>query len=103
MSRTALDFDALNPLRPDAVRVEGLTRNGKPCVLVDNTGDRLPLGELRDILQGLIAQEAFGFKVLSPSGGGTLDLDRRECAHIQIGERLYRLLVYRFEARIEPF
>lgn len=103
MTPMAPDFDALNPLRADAVRVEGMTRGGKPCVLLDNTGDRLPLAELKDILQGLIEQEAFGFKVLSPSGGATLDLDRRECAHIQIGDRLYRLLIYRLEARIELF
>ena len=97
------DFDALNPLRPDSVRVQGATRRGKPCELVDNTGESLPRAELEAILAALIAEDAFGFRVASAKGGHTLDLERRESAHVQIGEKLYRLLVYRYQARIEPF
>ncbi|MCU0805704.1 MAG: hypothetical protein MUF79_11550 [Burkholderiales bacterium] len=97
------DFDSLNPLRPDAVRVRGATRRGKPCELVDNTGERLPRAELESILAALVEQDAFGFNIASAKGGHTLDLERRESAHVQVGEKLYRLLVYRYEARIEPF
>jgi hypothetical protein len=97
------DFDALNPLRADSVRVRGTTRRGKPCELIDNTGESLPRAELESILAALIAEDAFGFNIASAKGGHTLDLERRESAHIQLGEKIYRLLVYRYEARIEPF
>jgi hypothetical protein len=99
----AEDFHTLNPLRPDSVRLQGATRRGKPCELVDNTGESLPRAELEAILSALIAADAFGFNIASAKGGHTLDLERRESAHVQIGEKLYRLLVYRYEARIEPF
>lgn len=97
------NFDGLNPLRPDAVRVTGLTRRGKPCTLIDNTGAALPRSELEAILQALIDADRFGFSTMSAKGGSTLDLDRRESAHVQIGDTLYRLLLHRYEARIEPF
>jgi hypothetical protein len=97
------DFDACNPLRPDAVRIAGTTRRGKPCELVDNTGRALPREELRALLDALIAAEAFGFALASAKGGATLDLARRESAHVQIAGELYRLLVYRYQARLEPF
>lgn len=97
------DFAAANPLRPDAVRVWGETRRGKACELVDNTGEGLPLPELHDILERLVAADAFGFRTLSPSGASTLDLERRESTHVQVGDKLYRLIVYRYQARIEPF
>jgi hypothetical protein len=96
-------FDAQNPLRPDSVRIRGTTRRGKVCELVDNTGDALPRAELESILAALVEEDAFGFNTASAKGGHTLDLERRESAHIQVGEKLYRLLVYRYEARIEPF
>lgn len=96
-------FDALNPLRADARRIEGTTRRGKPCELIDNTGAQLPEAELRSVLDSLIVADAFGFHALSAGGGSTIDLERRESAHIQIGGQLYRLLVYRYVARIEPF
>jgi hypothetical protein len=85
------------------VRIRGTTPRGKVCELVDNTGESLPRADLESILAALIEQEAFGFSVASAKGGHTLDLERRESAHIQVGEKLYRLLVYRYEARIEPF
>lgn len=98
-----VDFDASNPLREDACTLQGQTRGGKPCRLIDNSGDALPEGALREILQGLIEAELFGFRTLSASGGDTISLERRESAHVQVGENLYRLIVYRYEARIEPF
>ncbi len=92
-----------DPLRPDAVRVEGATRRGRPCALVDNTGDALPRAELESLLADLVAADAFGFRAASAAGGDTLDLDAPQAAHVQIAGRLYRLLVHRFEARLEPF
>ena len=97
------DYDASNPLRDDAGVLRAETRRGKPCYLIDNTGDGLPQAELREVLQGLIEAEMFGFRTLSAGGGDTIPLDRRESAHVQIGGKLYRLIVYRYEARIEPF
>lgn len=97
------DFDLSNPLRPDAVRLSGTTRRGKPCVLIDNTGDALPRDELQEILDSLIANDRFGFKTLSATGGDAIRLERRESSHVQVGENLYRLILYRFEARLEPF
>ena len=100
---TITDFDAVNPLRPGATRLRGTTHRGKACELVDNSGDRLPRPELQGILDALVRAQRFGFAAASEAGGATLDLARREVAHIQVGGRLYRLIVYRFQARIEPF
>lgn len=97
------NFDELNPIREDAVRVTGLTKRGKECVLLDNTGKKLPVEEMQDILNGLIENEIFGFRTLSPAGGGTIDIDRRESTHVQICDDIYRLIVLRYEARIENF
>lgn len=97
------DFDENNPLRPDAVRIQGNTKRGKLCELINNTGEQLPQNELQDILDALIENEAFGFTTLSANGGDTINLDRKESSHIQIGENLYRLIVYRYTARIEKF
>ena len=88
---------------PSVRRIEGVTSRGKPCELIDNTGEGLPKAELQDILLRLIEQDAFGFKPLSASGANTLDLEHGETAHIQIGERLYRLIVHRYQACLEKF
>ena len=100
---TIPDFEAANPLRPGATRLEGTTRRGKACELVDKSGERLPATELQGILDALIREDRFGFATASAAGGTTLDLARREGAHIQVDGRLYRLIVYRYQARIEPF
>jgi hypothetical protein len=100
---TIPDFEAANPLRPDAPRRGGTTRRGKACELIDNTGDRLPASALQDILDALIREDRFGFATATAAGGTTLDLARREGAHIQVDGRLYRLIVYRYQARIEQF
>jgi hypothetical protein len=102
-SKCAADFEAANPLRPDCARIAGTTRRGKPCELLDNSGDALPRPELEAILQALIREDRFGFGTASAAGGTTLDPARREAAHIQVGGKLYRLIVYRYQARIEPF
>ena len=98
-----ISFDQENPLRPAAVRYLANTPQGKSCCLIDNTGCHLPEQECRDILDALIENQLFGFRTLSAQGGDTIDLARRESSHIQIGEQLYRLIVYRYEARIENF
>lgn len=93
----------LSPLRRDAVRLQGVTRRGRPCELVDNTGAGLPADELQAILDALIDQDRFGFVVSTAAGGATLDLARPESGHVQIAGRLYRMFVHRYAARIEPF
>lgn len=72
-------------------------------MLIDNTGDGLPHEELQQILTSLIESDSFGFKTLSATGGDAIRLERRESSHVQIGDKLYRLILYRFEARLEPF
>lgn len=97
------EFDRMNPIRPDATRLAGVTSRGKACELIDNTGAGLAREELREVLDALIAQDRFGLSLASSRGGTTLDLERREVGHIQIGTGLYRLLVRRYTARIERF
>ena len=97
------EFDRLNPIRPDATRLAGVTRRGRPCELIDNSGAGLAEAELREILDALIEQDRFGLVLRSAAGGATLDPERREASHVQIGGRLFRLLLSRYTARIEPF
>ncbi len=97
------EFDRLNPIRPDATRLAGVTCRGRACELIDNTGAGLSRGDLQEVLDALIAQDRFGLALVSPAGGSTLDLERREAGHIQIGTRLFRLLVRRYTARLERF
>jgi hypothetical protein len=97
------EFDRLNPIRADAARLEGRTRRGRTCELIDNSGAGLAEADLRKILDALIAQDRFGLTLTSPAGGSTLNLDQSDAGHIQIGGRLFRLLVRRYTARIEPF
>jgi len=97
------DFDENNPLRDDAVRYPGHTKRGKACELVDNTGCALAPDECRDILASLIENDLFGFHPFSASGGETISLERRESTHVQVDDDLYRLIVFRYQARIENF
>jgi hypothetical protein len=97
------NYDTLNPLRPDAFRVAGTTRRGKACELVDNTGRRLPHEELAALLQALIEADRFGFSLASAGGGASLPLDRRDFGHVQVAGELFRLIVHRYHARLEPF
>ncbi len=97
------DFDTSNPLHPDAREYPGKTQQGKECRLIDNTGKCLPVEDCHDLLAALIENQLFGFRSLSAQGGDTISLDRRESSHIQIGDDLYRLVVFRYEARIENF
>lgn len=97
------NFDVNNPLRADAVIYSGTNQRGKKCELVDNTGMQLNAIECRDILNALIENDVFGFRTLSASGGDTISLERRESTHVQVGDDLYRLIVFRYQARIENF
>lgn len=82
-------------------RVEGRTQRGRICELVDRTGDALPQAELERLLAELIASDAFGFQATGDAGG--IPLGQGRFAHVQIGERLYRLIVEQTRARLEPF
>lgn len=83
-------------------RVQGRTRRGRACELVDCTGESIPRDALEGLLADLVAADAFEFRALSKDSA-TLRLDRPGFGHVQIGERLYRLIVERSCARLEPF
>lgn len=82
--------------------VRSRTRRGRECELVDNTGDALPRAELERLLADLVAADAFGFRATGDAGGA-IRLDRPGFGHVQVGERLYRLIVDRYRARLEKF
>ncbi len=88
-----------DPAKP---RVDGRTARGQRCELVDCTGESLPQAELERLLADLIAAGAFDFRARGDAQG-RLRLDQPELGHIQIGERLYRLVVERYRARLERF
>lgn len=96
------DYHRENPLHPDAVIIDGTAHNGKPCRIVDNTAS-VPEAELRELLESLVAERAFGLGGKTVSGGNTITLGAPEGTHIQIGEGLYRLVMFPYEARVEPF
>jgi len=83
------------------LRVESRTRRGRPCALVDRTGDDLARTELERLLAELIATDAFGFQATGDAGG--IPLGQARFAHVQIGDRLYRLIVEQANARLERF
>ena len=99
MSAAGDDLEGLQALS----QVLGRTRRGQPCALLDNTGDALPRAELERLLAELIAAEAFGFRAKGDAGGTTIPLNRPSFGHVQVGERLYRLIVERTRARLEKF
>ncbi|NIR59376.1 MAG: hypothetical protein GWO02_07570 [Gammaproteobacteria bacterium] len=87
---------------PGASVVEGETRSGKPCRVIDNTGT-VRRAELEQLLHTLVAEGHFGLTGLSASGGQTIKLGEPRFTHIQFGESLYRLLLFPYEAVIERF
>lgn len=89
-------------LSPQAVILEGVAHNGKPCRIVDNTG-RVPREELRSLFDELIAQRRFGLSGRSAAGGTTIRLGAPEFTHVQLGGELYRLILFPYEARIDVF
>ncbi len=89
-------------IRPDATIIAGRTHTGRPCRIIDNTCS-IPREELAAVLEGLIAERRFGMAALSAHGGHTLAIGQPNATHIQFGDTLYRILLYPYEARIEPF
>ncbi len=102
LTDTVRRFDVQNPINANAVIVDGKMDNGHACRLVDNTGD-IDHGTLEELLRALIFERRFGGAGLSPAGGNTVTIGTPQYGHIQIGERLYRLLIFPYEARIEQF
>ncbi len=89
-------------IRPDAIIVEGVAHNGKPCRVVDNTAS-VEVAELQALLDDLIAQKRFGLQGLSVAGSNRIAIDQPIGTHIQLGNDMYRILLYPYEARIEKF
>ncbi len=94
--------DGLPPLRSDAVILEGMTKRGKPCRLIDNTVSA-PREELAALLNDLIEQEHFGPSGLSMAGSNTISIGTPQSAHVQLGENIYRMIVVDYAARLETF
>ncbi|WP_298172741.1 hypothetical protein [Acidithiobacillus sp.] len=92
----------LPPLRSDAVILEGMTKRGKPCRLIDNTVSA-PREELAALLNDLIEQEHFGPSGLSMAGSNTISIGTPQSAHVQLGENIYRMIVVDYAARLEVF
>ncbi len=95
-------FDEQNPIDANAIIVDGVMSNGHACRLVDNTGD-IDRQTLEELLQVLILERRFGGAGLSPVGGDTVTIGAPQYGHVQVGETLYRLLVFPYEARIVRF
>ncbi|MHB1581339.1 MAG: hypothetical protein ACYCQM_13175 [Acidithiobacillus sp.] len=94
--------NGLPPLRSDAVILEGMTKRGKPCRLIDNTVSA-PREELAALLNDLIEQEHFGPSGLSMAGSNTISIGTPQSAHVQLGENIYRMIVVDYAARLETF
>ncbi|MHB8454067.1 MAG: hypothetical protein ACYDDO_05075 [Acidiferrobacterales bacterium] len=92
----------MNPIDPNAVIIEGTAHNGHTCRLIDNTGG-IPRPALVELFNKLISERRFGNGGLSPTGGNTITIGAPRYGHIQLGDELYRLLVFPYEARIERF
>jgi len=90
-----------NWLNSNAIVIKSTTQHGKPCQIVDNTAS-VEHKELESILQSLIENDEFGMKMLSDSNG-RMDLNKPRLAHIQIGDQLYRLVLYPYEAIIDHY
>lgn len=87
---------------PSATIIEGTAHNGKPCRVVDNTGT-IPRAELEQLLADLIEQKRFGLNALSATGSSAIKLGEPQFTHLQMGEELYRFLLFPYEARLEEF
>lgn len=90
------------PIAPGATVLEGVAHNGKSCRIIDQTGS-IPETQLAALLEDLIAQRHFGLKGLSAKGGNTIRLGEPDFTHIQVGEQMYRLLLFPYEARLDSF
>ena len=97
-----VEENGLPPLCSGAVILEGMTKRGKPCRLIDNTASA-PREELVALLNDLIEQEHFGPSGLSVAGGNTIRIGAPQSAHVQLGEHIYRMIVVDYSARLESF
>lgn len=96
------DFFQANPLSSRAIVLEGIAHNGKSCRIVDNTGT-VPFTELRSLLDELIDDGRFGITGRSMSGDGRMLIGAPDFTHIQLGDKVYRFILFPYEARIEAF
>lgn len=87
---------------PEATVIEGTAHNGNPCRIVDNTGC-VPRAELERLLHDLIAEKRFGLNALSSTGSNAIKLGEPQFTHLQVGDDLYRFLLFPYEARLEGF
>ncbi|HKK14229.1 MAG TPA: hypothetical protein VKA14_06165 [Gammaproteobacteria bacterium] len=87
---------------PSSRVIEGRTRSGRPCRIVDSTGRADPR-DLKELLDDLIREDRFGVQGMSAAGENRITLGAPQFTHIQLGTELYRLIVSRYEARVEPF
>lgn len=90
-----------NGAETEGLRVEGRSDRGRTCALIDRSGDAISRAELEGLLEELIAADAFGFRLTGDAAG--IALTQARFAHVQVGDRLYRLIVERDTARLEPF
>lgn len=97
-----LSAPAPGDVRPEATIIEGRAHNGKPCRIVDNTASVDP-AELRALLEDLIRERRFGVQGLSVAGSDRISIDKPVGTHIQLGQDIYRILMFPYEARIERF
>jgi hypothetical protein len=95
-------MSSIPPPGPDATIVEAVAHNGKPCRVVDNTGT-INRAELERLLADLIEERRFGLRALSAKGSNAIRLGEPEFTHMQFGDRLYRMLLFPYEARLETF
>lgn len=94
--------DSGNDANPAAAVVDGMTKSGKPCRVVDNTAS-VDRAELTGLLNDLIEQDCFGIRGMSVAGRNAITLGAPSFTHVQLGGRLYRLLLLPYEARLERF
>lgn len=90
------------PPGPDATIVESVAHNGKPCRVVDNTGT-IERAELERLLADLIEARHFGLRAMSAKGSNSIRLGEPDFTHMQFGDRIYRMLLFPYEARLETF
>lgn len=90
------------PLNTHAVIVEGRAHNGRPCRVVDNTAT-VERALLEELLADLVSARRFGLGGLSAGGDNTIRIGAPEFTHIQLGEAVYRLILFPYEARLEAF
>lgn len=88
------------PPGPDATIIESVAHNGRPCRIVDNTGS-IDRAELEMLLAELIEERRFGLRGLSATVESAVRLGEPEFTQMQFGDRVYRMRLFPYEARLE--